>query len=132
MANVKKFGEAVVITSGAKLEDLKKIAKYRPDALVLKEENEDGAKEPVFCVGVSQNRSGAISKYGAEFGGCDEHGYAQITLDYTGPETGVKEALADSIGPQIVMLNKLEETFDRVLAQIDSDVEAILANIEVG
>ena len=132
MAKIVKFGEAVVITSAAKLEDLKKIAKYNPDALVLKEENEEGMKEPVFSVGISGNRSGSVGKYGIEFGGCDEQGYAQVTLDYTGPVAGVKEALADSLGRQIVQLNKLEAGLDGVLRQIDEDVAAIMANIEVG
>lgn len=132
MANVKKFGEAVVITSAAKLADIKKIAKYRPDALILKEENEEGKKEPVFCVGISSERSGSISKYGIEFGGASEDGFAQVTTVYTGPADGVKAALADSIGPQVVMLAKLEESFPAVLEAIDADVAAIMANIEIG
>ena len=133
MANIKKFGQAVVITSAAKLEEIKKIAKYNPDALVLKKENEDGVKEPVFCVGISaKDRSGSVGTYGIEFGSADENGYAQVTLDYTGPDVGVKEALADSLGRQIVMLNALEATFGDALEQIDRDVAAIMTNIEVG
>ena len=132
MANIKKFGQAVVITSAAKLEEIKKIAKYNPDSLVLKKENEEGVKEPVFCVGIAKTRAGSVSAYGIEFGGTDENGYAQVTLDYTGPDVGVKEALADSLGRQIVMLNALEATFGDVLEQIDRDVAAIMTNIEVG
>lgn len=130
MANVKKFGEAVVITSAAKLEDIKKIAKYRPEALTLYSEGEE--KEPLFCVGVTGNRSGCISKFGIEFGGASEDGYAQVTTVYTGPAEGVKAALADSVGPQVVMLNKLEATFPAVLEAIDADVAAINACIEIG
>ena len=131
MAKVVKLGQAVVITSEAKLEDLKKIAKYAPAALVLKETNEDGVKEEVFRIAVAKNRNGSISQYGAEFGSADEHGYAQITMDYTGPDVGVKEALADSVGPWIVMLNRMEETFDDALRQIDRDIADIMSNIEV-
>ena len=130
MANVKKFGEAVVITSGMKLEDIKKIAKYKPEALTLYSEGED--KEPLFCVGVAQNSAGTISKFGIEFGGTSEEGYAQVTTVYTGPEENVREALADSIGPQVVMLSKLEETFPDVLAQIDADIAEIMESIEIG
>lgn len=130
MANVKKFGEAVVITSAAKLEDIKKIAKYCPEALTLFSEDEE--KEPLFGVGVAGNRSGCVSKSGIEFGGASEDGYAQATTVYTGPADGVKAALADSLGPQIVMLNKLEATFPAVLEAIDADVAAIEACIEIG
>jgi len=130
MAQVKKFGEAVVITSAAKLEDIRKIAKYRPNALVLMG-GEDG-KEPVFCVGLSNKRSGSINSLSISFGGCNEEGFAQVTFAYEGPAADVKAALADSIGPQVTMLSKLEESFPAVLEEIDADVSRIMASIEIG
>jgi len=130
MANVKKFGEAVVITSAAKLEDIKKIAKYRPEKLVLM--GGDDGKELLFAVGLSGNRSGSINKYSIDFGGCDENGFAQVTVAYTGPAEGVKEALADSIGSQVMMLTKLEETFPDIVREIDADVNRIMESITVG
>ncbi len=36
MAKVKTMGQAIVVVSEVKLEDIKKIQKYRPEALVLK------------------------------------------------------------------------------------------------
>ena len=130
MANVKKFGEAVVITSGAKLEDIRKIAKYRPSALVLLG-GEDG-KEPVFAVGLSSKRAGSINSFSVDFGGCDADGFAQVTVAYNGPGECVREHLADSIGPQLTMLGKLEESWPAILAEIDADVARILDCIEVG
>lgn len=130
MANVKKFGEAVVITSAAKLEDIRKIAKYRPGALVLMG-GEDG-KEPIFAVGLSQHRSGSINGFSVDFGGCNEEGFAQVTVSYCGPAENVKAHLADDIGPQIVMLGKLEETWPAVLTEIDAEVANIMESIEIG
>lgn len=132
MANIKKFGEAVVVTSAATLEDLKKIAKYKPEALALKEENDEGVKEEIFRVGVSRDRHGSISTYGIEFGGASDTGLAQVTVDYVGPEAGVAEALADSMGRQIVMLNKLEAKWPDVLDEIDADIDEVMSMIEVG
>lgn len=129
MAKVKKFGEAVVITSEAKLEDIRKIAKYSPQSLVLMG-GEDG-KEPVFAVGLSSKRSGSINSVSVDFGGCNEDGFAQVTVSYCGPDGDVKAHLADSIGPQITMLGKLEETWPEVLAQIDADIDRIMASIEI-
>lgn len=130
MAKVKKFGEAVVITSEAKLEDIRKIAKYRPKALVVMG-GEDG-KEPVFAVGLSAKRSGSINSFSVDFGGCNEEGFAQVTVNYCGPDTDVKAHLADSIGPQISMLSQLEAAWPAVIAEIDAEVAGIMANIEVG
>lgn len=129
MANVKKFGEAVVITSTAKLEEIKKLAKYRPDSLVVYG-GEDG-KEPVFAVGVSAKRSGSINSFSIDFGGCDEQGFAQVTVSYCGPQEDVKAHLADSIGPQIAMLGKLEQGWPAVIEEIDAEVAGIMASIEV-
>lgn len=130
MANCKKFGEAVVITSAAKLEDIRKIEKYRPDALVVLG-GEDG-KEPIFAVGLSSKRSGSINSFSIDFGGCNEDGFAQVTVSYCGPNENVKAHLADSIGPQLTMLGKLEESWPAVLAEIDADVDRIMASIEIG
>ena len=130
MASIKKFGEAVVITSAAKLEDIKKLAKYRPEALTLYSEGEE--KEPMFTVGLCAKKTGSVSKYGIEFGGASDEGFAQVTMIYAGPDEGVAEALADTIGPQINQLNKLEESFPAVLEQIDADIAAIMSCIEIG
>ncbi len=130
MASVKKFGEAVVITSALKLEDIKKAVKYRPDALVLYG-GEDG-KEPVFAIGTSTNRCGSINSVSVDFGGADAEGFAQVTLTYAGPDEGVREALADSIGRQLVQLAKLEETLPAVLAEIDAEIAAVMETIEIG
>ena len=132
MANVKKFGEAVVITSEAKLADIEKIEKYAPEALILYSDGEE--KEPLFAVGTTQKRTGRFSQSGIEFGGCDGQGHAQVTLGYAGPsgtDDEVKAAIADSMGAAVVMLAKLEEPFPAVLEKIDADIAEILASIEI-
>ena len=48
MAKITIAGDAAVVTSAMKLEDIKTIEKYRPKELVLKG-GEDG-KEPIFCL----------------------------------------------------------------------------------
>ena len=130
MAKIIIAGEAVVITSALKLEDIRKVEKYRPDALVLKG-GEDG-KEPIFRVGVC-NGTGKINKYGAEFGSetHDEEKFATITLVINGLEGDIREAVAESIGTAILNLNKLEETIPAVIAEIDAEKNAILGNITV-
>lgn len=130
MAKIFILGEAVVVTSAIKLEDLRKVAKYRPDALTLKG-GEDG-KEPIFRVGVC-NGAGNINKYGAEFGAetHDDAKLATITLAAPGFDGDVRNEVAEAIGPYVLNLNKIEETIPAVLAEIDAEKNAILENITV-
>lgn len=129
MAKITIAGDAVVVTSALKLEDIKTIKKYRPDALVLKG-GEDG-KEPIFCLGVTSG-SGNINKYGAEFGTetHDDDKLAVMTL-ICRTEGDIKETVADSIGAYVMTLNKLEEALPTVLNEIAAEKEQILANITV-
>ena len=55
MAKVKTMGQAIVVVSEVKLEDIKKIQKYRPEALVLKG-GEDN-KEEIFRIGIGDGLS---------------------------------------------------------------------------
>ena len=131
MAKIIIAGEAIVVTSAVKLEDYRKVAKYRPKALTLYG-GEDG-KEPVFRVGVT-NGEGSISKYGIEFNGSthDEEKFAAITI--VNPCSGngdIKDAVADCIGPAVMQLNKVEAAIPDVLAEIDAEKAAILENITV-
>lgn len=132
MAKIVIAGNAVVVTSELRLEDIKTIKKYRPEALVLKG-GEDG-KEPIFKLGIAKE-AGSITKYGAEF--CSEthdaEKKAMMTLLYNGDDgdTNIKEAVADGIGAYVMTLNKLEATLPAVLEEIASEKEQIMDNITV-
>ena len=128
MAKITVAGNAAVITSAIKLEDIKTIAKYRPNALVLKG-GEDG-KTPIFKIGVCEG-SGSINKYGAEFGGetHDDAKLATITIVYDDMEGDIREVLADTVGIYVVTLNKLEGTLTGVLEEIRAEKQAVMDNI---
>lgn len=129
MAKIVIAGEAVVVTSDLKLEDYRKIAKYRPRALTLYG-GEDG-KEPIFCAGVAAQAPGSISEYGVEFGGATHDGekLATVTLVYTGAGEDIKSAVAEDIGSAVILLNRLEATLPDVIAEIDAEKAAILDSI---
>lgn len=130
MAKIIIAGDAVVITSAMKLEDLRNIKKYRPDALVLKG-GEDG-KEPVFAVGVTQG-NGDINQYGATFGTAtrDDEKLATITMVAPGIDGDIKEFVADKLGSALMSLNKLEETLPGVVQSIAAEKEQVLNAITV-
>ncbi|MDO5546897.1 MAG: hypothetical protein Q4F79_00215 [Eubacteriales bacterium] len=130
MAKITIAGDAVVVTSAMKLEDIKTVKKYRPDALVLRG-GEDG-KEPIFKLGVCAG-AGSICKYGAEFGSetHDDEKKAVMTLICDCREGDIKEAVADTIGAYVLNLNKLEATLPGVLEEIAAEKEQIMSNISV-
>ena len=131
MAKIVIAGEAVVITSSLKLEDIKAIEKYRPNDLVLKG-GEDG-KEPIFRIGATTG-AGSINSVGASFGreASDGSGLACITMVKTGvPTDNIKEWVADSLGSAITNLNALEEKLPEVLTAINTQKATVMANITV-
>lgn len=130
MAKIIVAGDAVVITSAMKLEDLRTIAKYRPEALVLKEKED---MEPIFAIGVAEGH-GHINKYGAVFGAetRDEDKLATITVVANVPrDADIKEFITDELGFALINLNKLEETLPDVLTKIKEEKKSIMDSITV-
>lgn len=131
MAKIVIAGDAVVVTSSLKLEDIRTIAKYRPKELVLKG-GEDG-KEPIFAIGVTEG-CGNINEVGASFGRetHDEEKLASITMCTGVGTTGdIKEWVADRIGGAIINMNKLEEKLPAVLEEIETEKAEVMSNITV-
>ena len=131
MAKVVIAGDAVVITSSMKREDLLTIAKYRPNALVLKG-GEDN-KETIFRIAANKNGDGEINKYGATFGSesHDEEKLATITVFLNCADGDVKEQVADALGSALINLGALEETLPDVLAEITAEKAAVMDSITV-
>ena len=122
MAKIVIAGDAVVVTSAMKLEDIKTIEKYRP---------KDG-KEPIFGVGTTHG-AGNINAVGASFGSetRDDDKLACITLFLDGVTGDVKDWVADRLGAAIINLNKLEEKLPAVLEEIAAEKATVMSNITV-
>lgn len=131
MAKVAIAGDAVVITSSMKREDLLTIAKYRPNALVLKG-GEDN-KETIFRISANKNGDGEINKYGATFGSesHDEEKLATITVFLNRADGDVKEQVADALGSALINLGALEETLPAVLEEIAAEKATVMDSITV-
>lgn len=130
MSKVTIAGDAVVVTSSMKLEDIKTIAKYRPKALTLMG-GEDG-KEPVFAIGVT-NGAGSINNFGASFGreSHDEEKLATVTMVLKNVDGDVSEYVADALGAALISLNKLEAQLPAVLDEIAAEKAEVMGNITV-
>ena len=129
MAKIMVAGDAVVVTSDMKLEDIKLVKKYRPEALTLFE-GEGEEKEPVFKIGIGD---GGIGKYGAEFDQetRDDEKLATLTTLIPAGTADAKAYVSDAFGRAILKLNKLEATLPGVIEEIAAEKAAIEANITV-
>lgn len=129
MAKVTVVGNAAVITSSVKLEDIKRVEKYRPEALILL--SEDG-KEPIFRVGTASG-NGGISKYGVEFAeeSRDSEKRAVITLGFEANTDDLKKSIVEAIGSSLIKLNKVEENIASVLGEITNEEQKLYDSIVV-
>lgn len=130
MANITIVGDAVIVTSKLKLEDLATVKKYRREALTLRG-GEDG-KEPVFAIAVgASDGNGSIDSNGAVFCRADAEGKAIITLVQSGNPATIVDAVADTYGGPLTSLNKLEAQIETVAAEVAAEREAVRSSITV-
>lgn len=132
MSKVKVVGDALVIKSAAKYEDIALIQKYRPEALVLM--GGDDGKVPVFAISVCDGGTGEVSKYGMTFCSAshDNDRLATITLPLP-PTNGedVKDVIADKYGAAIAYLDKIEQGIASVVEAIKTERTAFKNTITV-
>jgi len=131
MAKITILGDAVVVKSTLKFEDIKLVEKSRPKELFLYEE-ENGRKLPVFGIGTTDGK-GHISESGITFGGAtrDGEGLAQITMGIPSGEGDVKKLVAELIGYPVTQLNKMEASLPPVIEEIKAEKQAMLDGIEL-
>ena len=125
MAKITITGDAVVITSSKKLEDIKTLEKYKPEALTLKNDKD----EVYFKVGTG---SGSINKYGISFNAESRtgDGTATLTLNLYDVTDAVK-FVSDNYGMALINLNKVEDGFDAALEEVSAQQAEILSNITI-
>lgn len=125
MAKLTIAGDAIIITSSRTLEEIRTLEKYKPEALVLK--NEDG--EVFFKVGTGV---GNINKYGVSFGDVSRtgDGTATLTMILDNVDDAVKFA-SDNFGVALINLNKVEAGIADALEEVSAQQAEILANITI-
>lgn len=129
MAKLNVIGNAAVITSTIKYEDIKTVKKYRPDALVLYD-GEGEKKKPVFAIDVGAPQANQICII---FNGKthDDDGFATYTELIPSSAGNIKEELADIFGATLTGLKKIEATFPAIIEEIKTDREAVLGLINL-
>lgn len=110
------IGNVVHVISDLKVEDVRMIKKYRPDALSLYE-TVDSKQIPVFSVGVAKNDSGNITKSGITFSSVSTaEGNAMATM--VNEDNLSVDEIKDIIGVPMLQLKKLEESLGGIKDEI--------------
>lgn len=128
MANVKIVGNAVVLTSELKAEELSTVKKFTKDGLKLKDEKGN----EIFAIAYTPGCS-AISDYGVNYGEVNAEGYAQATfvMDENVKAEDRMATVLDNYAIAIGNLKTLETYIREAVTGITKTVEEIKDSIEV-
>lgn len=121
-------GTTVTFVSPHTLEQLRKVEKYKPNALVLRDDNGDAQ----FILSASHDA--AITDAYAAYADStpDENALACISMGL--PNCNGKKAtevVADSYGPMIVKMNAIEAQITRALHDVDDMLRQVANDITV-
>lgn len=130
MAKTKIFGEAIVITSTLKLDDLKAVNKYYKEELNLY-----GGKtgdDLLFGIRVAPSGKGSLCPAGAVFSPVSrvEGGYATITMDIPAGVSDAKKWMVEEHGGALMHLDELEKKLPDVVTKIAAAERAVAESIE--
>jgi len=126
-ANVSLAGAAAIITSGLKLDQIKRFKKYRPEALTLYDEDD----EPIYAIDFDEG-PGSINKNGAVFGAAtNADGYATITVVLDPAEEDKKQLVIDKLGAALLKLNELENGLAGLDEELAAEETEILSHITI-
>lgn len=132
MAKIIIAGDATVIKSTLKLEDIALVQKSRPKALTVYDE-EDGKKIPesAFSIGVTAGK-GSVTGFGICFNSAShDQGLAQVTVPVPAGEGDLKERVAEAYGVAVTKLARLEAKLPEIISCIKADNAAMLGSIEM-
>lgn len=124
-----------VATSTIKVEDIKYLAKVKPDALKVADLDKDGNVIKEFAVAY---RPGApkVNAAGINFDGAthDENGFATISGSIPADKTtaeAAKDYVADYLGGALEYVNRLESSIGTETAALKAAREALLSTIAI-
>lgn len=133
MAKLKLIGDVIVLQSEKKYSDYEMVGKYRPEALILRDENGDAE----FAVSVREF-AGEITPYSVAFDSKtrDEAGYALISIPVSGipknlDASGTKEFICDRFYTTVANVEKIEARIASVVDEITNERNNLMGSIEL-
>jgi hypothetical protein len=129
MSKVKIIGNAVVITSDLKVEEILKVKKFTKSGLKLRDEKGN----EIFAIDYRPGANSSISEHGIVYGEVNTEGYAQVSLlmaEDVKPEDRMN-VLLDDFAIALGNLNTLETYIREAATELEGTVETIKSSIEV-
>lgn len=131
VAQIKIIGNTVHVISSQKLEDVKLLAKYRPNALKLYE-GSGAEKQEVFAIFTDGRDGGSVCPNGVIFSkATTSDGKALVTLTAPTGTEDVKAWAQEEIGVAILLLKKTEAQFAAAIEEVKAERDAVAASITV-
>ena len=119
-------GSACVITSNMTAEQIKRYAKFHPEALTMYDEDD----EPVYAIAYDEKGPGSIDNNGAIFGAAtDANGHATITVLLDPTTEDVETKVFEELGRALLNLNDLEDQLLEGISKLDEEEAEIRAKI---
>lgn len=117
MSKIIVAGSSIVLKSDITLENIKKLAKYRPAALELRDDKD----KLIYKVAVGGG-NGEVTEKALYFAPKthDADGLATITMQIPDSVSNVKEYAADLLGSSYVNLVALEEKIASAVTEVDT------------
>ena len=129
MANIIIAGSSAVLKSAIKLETMKKLEKYAPEALCKRDDKE----RLTFKVGVASEGTGIIAAKGVFFAPVthDADGRATVTLVIPTYVKDAKEWAAETLAHVYNELTSMEASMSAASTKVDEDKQAMMEQISV-
>ena len=119
-------GSACVVKSTLTPEEINRIKKFHPEALVMQDEN----GEPVFAIDIDEEQPGSINNNGACFGNAtSSDGKATITVVLDPTAENPEELVYDKLGRALLYLKDMEEQIAEVLPELGEEEREIRSMI---
>lgn len=129
MAEVKIVADKYVVCSTITLENYQKLKRYRPEALILRDED----KNEIFKVKFGSQ--GGVCKFGVVFDATTNDDNRFLTVTGCIPECYdnnlTKEYVIEAVRIALPQLKKIEDGISSTLEGIDAEIAAIEASITI-
>ena len=119
-------GSSCVVKSTLTPDDIKRIKKFHPEALVM----EDEGGEPVFAIDIDETMPGSINNNGACFGSAtSSDGKATITVVLDPATENTEDLVYERLGRALMYLKDMEEQLAEVIPDLDTEEREIRSMI---
>ena len=119
-------GSSCVVKSSLTPEEIKRVKKFHPEALMMYDEN----NEPVFAIDIDETQPGSIDDVGACFGNATStDGKATITIVIDPAAEDPGELVYEKLGRSLLYLREMEENLVEMLPSMNDEERNIRSMI---